>query len=152
MNLKELRFFIVVYIFIIVLGFYSNISFCPFYNLTKNPCPGCGMTQAIRYILVGEWSKALKSHLFSFVVLLIIILGLLSFFSKTIYNFINVILNKKWLWMSVFILMLFYGIIRLILLKMNLELYSKFFLYYDYKTVLELIEEIVQWSKEKFIY
>ncbi len=152
MNVKELRFFVIIYIIIIILGFETNISFCPFYNLTKYPCPGCGMTQGIRYILLGEWDMALKSHFFSFFVLLIMILVLLSFFSKSIVWLIEFLLYKKWIWMSALIFILLYGIIRLILLLVNGELYLKFFLYYDYKTVFEFLGEMIKWFQEKYIF
>ncbi|WP_281270200.1 DUF2752 domain-containing protein [Roseimicrobium gellanilyticum] len=38
---------------------------CFFASMTGLPCPGCGMTRATAALLKGQWSLAMKYHLFS---------------------------------------------------------------------------------------
>ena len=38
---------------------------CMFANLTGLPCPGCGMTRAMKAMAQGQWSEALAFHPFS---------------------------------------------------------------------------------------
>jgi len=35
-------------------------AFCPSVWITGFPCPGCGMTRALGYVLEGEWVKAFR--------------------------------------------------------------------------------------------
>lgn len=37
-------------------------SLCLLYNATGIPCPGCGMTRAVSYLLHGEWRAAMRLH------------------------------------------------------------------------------------------
>jgi hypothetical protein len=37
-------------------------SFCPFYNLTGLPCPGCGLTRAFVCLGHGHWRESLHWH------------------------------------------------------------------------------------------
>ena len=37
-------------------------AFCPFYQLTGLPCPGCGLTRAFVYIGHGQWADSLRWH------------------------------------------------------------------------------------------
>lgn len=37
-------------------------SFCPFYNLTGLPCPGCGLTRAFVCLGHGQWREAWHWH------------------------------------------------------------------------------------------
>jgi len=42
---------------------------CPFRLLTGHPCPGCGMTDALRFFLKGAWREAFwaNPHVFPLV-------------------------------------------------------------------------------------
>jgi hypothetical protein len=39
-------------------------SLCPFMLLTGLPCPGCGMTKSLLFLLNGDIQKSLSYHLF----------------------------------------------------------------------------------------
>jgi hypothetical protein len=39
-------------------------SLCPFMLLTGLPCPGCGMTKSVMFLLLGDIHKSISYHLF----------------------------------------------------------------------------------------
>jgi len=142
MKINDLRTIVVVYLILIFITFDSTISFCPFYNITHLPCPGCGMTKAIQNLLLGRFELALKYHLFSFVVLLIILMTLLSFINKKIYLILNNFINKNNIIYLFLFLIIFYGIVRILILIFIPEKYEYFFQKLEQKTIGEKIYEI----------
>jgi hypothetical protein len=142
MKIHELRSIVVVYLIIIFITFDSNVSFCPFYNFTHLPCPGCGMTKAIQNLLLGRFDIALKNHLFSFVVFLIILIILLTFISKKIYKILDNFLKKHKIIYLFLFLIFFYGIVRIFILIFMPDLYEHFFEKFEQKTIGEFIYEV----------
>ncbi len=43
---------------------------CPFFRVTGIPCPGCGLTRAVIFLLKGDLQASLRFHAFAPVVLL----------------------------------------------------------------------------------
>lgn len=43
-------------------------AFCPMLIITGLPCAGCGMTRAIRYVLVGEFQRAYDLNPIAFMI------------------------------------------------------------------------------------
>ncbi|GIX42249.1 MAG: hypothetical protein KatS3mg129_1982 [Leptospiraceae bacterium] len=144
MKIKDLQFIVIIYIILIFLSFGSHISFCPFYNLTHLPCPGCGMTRAIQNLLMGNFSKALKYHHFSYFVFFIIIITLFTFISKKIYNFVEFILQKDWILIFLLLVIIIYGIIRIILFLYFPYIYNKYFFKIENQTIGEFIYEFIK--------
>lgn len=42
-----------------ILNFF-NVRLCPFFNVFKIPCPGCGLTRAFKLLLTGHILSSLK--------------------------------------------------------------------------------------------
>ncbi len=142
MKIKDIRKIVVVYIIIIFITFDSTVSFCPFYNITHLPCPGCGMTKAIQNLLLGRFELALKYHFFSFVVLLIILITLLSFINKKIYLILDNFINKNNIIYLFLFLIIFYGILRILILIFIPDKYEYFFQKLEQKSLGEKIYEV----------
>lgn len=87
----------------IIIIFKYNIGIpCIFFELTNLYCPGCGMTRAIKSLLLLDFSQAIRYNA------LIIILPLLIF---------SFIFEKKvkipnWIWYLLLIIVILYGILR----------------------------------------
>ena len=43
---------------------------CPFYQVLGLPCPGCGMTRAMRFVLTGQFARAYYMNPLVFVIIL----------------------------------------------------------------------------------
>lgn len=43
---------------------------CPFFRITGVPCPGCGLSRAVIFLLKGDLASSLRFHAFAPVVLL----------------------------------------------------------------------------------
>jgi len=74
---------------------YFGIRFCPFFNLFKIPCVGCGMTRAVKLILNGKIIESFKYNLLPIPLLILIIIYILLYcYDKNkMYKFIE--LHKK---------------------------------------------------------
>lgn len=60
---------------IISLIFYRfNIRICPFYNLFKIPCPGCGLTTSFVYLLKLDWQNSLKANVLGLPIFIIFLI------------------------------------------------------------------------------
>lgn len=53
----------IIILLIIYLLFLLNIRICLVYNLFKIPCPGCGLTRAIMYLVKGDIINSIKYNL-----------------------------------------------------------------------------------------
>jgi hypothetical protein len=42
-----------------------SLHFCPFYWLTRRPCPLCGLTRAFCALAKGHWTQAIHFHALS---------------------------------------------------------------------------------------
>lgn len=94
---------------IIILKYNIGIP-CIFFELTNLYCPGCGMTRAIKSLILLDFYQAIRYNT------LIIILPLLIF---------CFILDKKnklpsWIWYLLLIIVILYGVLR------NIELFDFF--------------------------
>ncbi len=141
MKLREIKILMLLYLLFILFGD-SEYSFCYFYNLTHLPCPGCGLTRAIRYLLNGEFLLALKYHFFSFFVFFVISLVLLSFVVKKIDFYLELILKQKFLIIIFLFLILLYGILRIVMLLKYPHIYEKYFAKIESKTWIDFYESI----------
>lgn len=142
MNLKDFKIVVILYSFFVLFG-ESNYSFCYFYNFTHLPCPGCGMTRAIRLLLKGDFLLAIKYHFFSFIVLLLIVMVFISFFYKKLDFYLERILKNSKILISFSILIFIYGIIRIIFLWKYPYLYEIFFAKIESKTIKDFYEVIL---------
>ncbi len=140
MNFREIRILMIIYFLFIILTFESNYSICFFYNVTKLPCPGCGITLAIQYLLKGDLVNAFKTHFFSVFIFIGIILIFLSYFYKNISLILEKLLDKKII-LIFSTLILIYGIIRLFILLFYKEYYPLFFNYLEKKTIIEFFKK-----------
>lgn len=50
---------VVIYVVLVNLVFHA---FCPMVIVTGFPCPGCGMTRAVFYLLTGQIVKSIQMH------------------------------------------------------------------------------------------
>jgi len=142
MKVNDLQTIVVVYLILIFITFDSTVSLCPFYSFTHLPCPGCGMTKAIQNLLLGRFELALKYHIFSFVVLLIILMTLLSFINNKIYLILDNFLKKDKIIYLFLFLIFFYGIVRIFILIFMSDIYEHFFQKFKQKTMGEFIYEV----------
>ena len=55
----------IVVIHIVSTGMDFGLWSCPVKTTLGVKCPGCGLSHAIIYMLRGEWSSALKEHVFA---------------------------------------------------------------------------------------
>lgn len=60
---------------------YFNIRFCPFYNILKIPCPGCGLTRSITSLAKLDLISSIKYN----------ILGIPIVFITCFYIFFSII-------------------------------------------------------------
>lgn len=78
MRLRDLQVLSVAYLAFALLP-PSGYSFCPVYNITGHPCPGCGMTRALHLLMHGELLEAMRHHALS-----ALLLPVLAFFAFTV--------------------------------------------------------------------
>lgn len=116
MKLRDLRILIIGYLILSLLPI-SGFSFCVFYNISGYPCPGCGMTRAIHFLIIDhDMSHALKYHPLSLLLMPILIVAAFSFLVPTsklepLYNLHKPKINKI---LAIFATLVFsYGLIRL---------------------------------------
>lgn len=57
-----------------ILFFTINIRICPFYYLFKIPCPGCGLTRGLFYILKLDFITATKYNVLSVPIAILILM------------------------------------------------------------------------------
>ncbi|MBR33112.1 MAG: hypothetical protein CMN77_17570 [Spirochaetaceae bacterium] len=59
-----------------------GISFCIFYSLTGLPCPGCGMTRSVHFLMHGDLIHSLQYHPLGMITLLVCVLVTGTLFSR----------------------------------------------------------------------
>ena len=65
-----------IFILIIIYLFYiANIRICLVYNLLKIPCPGCGLTTSVMYLIKGDILGSLQYNIITIPLILIYIIG-----------------------------------------------------------------------------
>jgi hypothetical protein len=92
---------------------------CPFYEYLNIQCFGCGMTRAVEALGKGEFAEAFHLHPFSYLLITgwitwIIILFLPEKQHETVINKLEIIENKTGLIFILFIIFIFFGLVRLI--------------------------------------
>lgn len=70
-NFKQIP--LIILIFCIIIAFYYYIG-CPIRLFTGLPCPGCGMTRAVYYLLIGNVNESINCHPLVFTMPLILII------------------------------------------------------------------------------
>lgn len=67
LNLKMAALVVVVLVCYTILNFIVGVELCPFRAVTGFPCPSCGLTTALYFILRGQFLFALETHIFIYV-------------------------------------------------------------------------------------
>lgn len=132
------KYKIIIFIFIILLCtsivfFIDDIEICIFRNLIGFPCLGCGMTRAIRYAMVFDFTNAFAYHPLFFIVPIIILLFM--FYRIKV---VNKLLKNKYFWISIFLLFLIVYLMRMV------ATFPNEVLNYNKKSLLYLIIELFQ--------
>ena len=64
-----------IFVLIIIYLFYlANIRICLIYNLFKIPCPGCGLTTSVMYLLKGDFLSSLQYNIITIPLIVIYII------------------------------------------------------------------------------
>ena len=86
---------------------------CPFYQLTHLYCPGCGITRALRALLMGNFYQAFRYNNLIVLLPLFLIYYLEEYLQKKNYKTLNLnrFMNNKF-WISLLICVIGYGILR----------------------------------------
>lgn len=75
---------------------YFKIRFCPFYNIFKIPCPGCGLTRAFIYLFKFNIKQSLSYNILCIPIIIIVLITLINEDiikkNKTIFIIISVLL------------------------------------------------------------
>lgn len=104
-------------ILILVVGYFivmkamSMNTVCVFKNLTGIPCPGCGMTRAFLELCRGNFMDSLIFHP---LLLLVLILGLLSFISIWSMALRNFLRNNRF-WTVIIVVFVLTYLVRMFL-------------------------------------
>lgn len=110
----------IVLILILYLGyfyfFHHDESNCLVKLSIGIPCPGCGMTRAIGYLLVFDFSTAFHFHPLVFLLPIVLIIFL---YQET--KYFNKIANSKAFWVSILLLFIIVYAIRMSLYFPNIE-------------------------------
>ena len=115
-NRKKIFKYIILNIIILSIIYFSNFldfRICPVYNLFKIPCPGCGLTTSLKFLLKGDIYKSLQYNLLTIPLISIYsICSLLYIYDlkenkNTLKNI--VINNKKYIF--IFIIIIFFIVI-----------------------------------------
>ena len=54
-----------------------SIRICPFFNIFKIPCPGCGLTRSFKYLLKGQIITSLNYNILGIIIPIIILIYLI---------------------------------------------------------------------------
>jgi len=68
-----------------IIFYLIGIRFCPIFNLFHVPCPGCGLTRALRLIFKGQIIESFKYNILMFPILICTILYGILFIMKKEY-------------------------------------------------------------------
>lgn len=119
MNLrKPVILFVMVVVWVgICLSIYSGGSLCVIRNITGLPCPGCGMTRALIALSKFEFTKAVRLHPLSLMMLPFGGLLALSPFNTSLRR----LTGKKVFWQLLIAIFLVVYIVRMFLLFPQIE-------------------------------
>lgn len=53
---------------------FLSIRICPFFNLFKIPCPGCGLTRSVKLIFQGKILESLNYNPVAIIILILLII------------------------------------------------------------------------------
>ncbi|MCB1303713.1 MAG: DUF2752 domain-containing protein [Leptospiraceae bacterium] len=124
-NNSRLRFLRIAGPIYLLISFFLTpgaFSICLFYSITGLPCPGCGMTRSIHYLMHGDVIHSLQYHFFGWIVFLLCVYGTVTLFSDRACRFF-----EKWepraqrFAIPALLLLAVYGAVRI------LALYSPWF-------------------------
>ena len=79
---KENTIIILLVLSIIFILNFFGIRICPFFNIFKIPCPGCGLTRSIKSILSGHIIEGMKYNVLGIPLILIFIIYIILILSK----------------------------------------------------------------------
>ena len=87
-----------IFVLIIIYLFYlANIRICLIYNLFKIPCPGCGLTTSVMYLLKGDFLSSLQYNIITIPLIFIYLICSCWYIVDTLNNkqTLKLILNKN---------------------------------------------------------
>lgn len=119
-NLSALRNLAPLFLIIAWFTGESAFSICIFYSLTGLPCPGCGMTRSVHFLLHGDILHALRYHLFGIVVLPVAFLSLLTIISARATRFYEWLEQRlsRLVWPGLALILLYAGL-RIAVLQLS---------------------------------
>ncbi|MEQ8349954.1 MAG: DUF2752 domain-containing protein [Leptospiraceae bacterium] len=91
-RLQALRYLAPIFLMLAYWAGNSGVSICFFYSITGLPCPGCGMTRSVHFLIHGDLIHSLKYHPLGFVTLgicLLVVATLFSIKATQIYEFLE---------------------------------------------------------------
>lgn len=111
-NLSALRLLAPLFLILAWFTGESAFSICIFYSITGLPCPGCGMTRSVHFLLHGDILHALRYHLFGILVLPAAFLSALTIFSARatrLYEWLEQRLSRL-VWPGLILILLYAGL------------------------------------------
>ena len=98
MSLRKRIFMVVIISLATVMFFFlvQKLYICPFKIIFNIPCPGCGLTRAFKCIMRLKFLEALKYHLLSWPIFIMVVGSFIGILICTIMdkNFFEIINNK----------------------------------------------------------
>ena len=73
-NILKYILFNILLLYIIYLAYLINIRICLIYKLFKIPCPGCGLTNSVIYLINGNILKSLQYNIITIPLIVIYII------------------------------------------------------------------------------
>lgn len=92
------KYYIIEIVLIIGLTFIFsilNIRICPFFYIFNIPCPGCGLTRSITFLLKGNINESIKYNILGLPLIVCCIIYILFFIFSKEYLINEFLISKK---------------------------------------------------------